>query len=149
MIRIAHAEEEHLYQIAAMEKAIFSDGWSLKSLAETYHQRYADIVAAIEGDRILGYLICYQALSDGNIVRIAVEENSRRYGIAGKMLEYMKETGSRKGMDAYFLEVRESNTGAIAFYESAGFVAEGIRKGFYDHPKEDAVIMWLRDGTGD
>ena len=145
MIRTGYAKEEHLERIAAMEAEIFGDGWSLRSLTETLVERYADIIVALEDEKILGYLICYQAISEGNIVRIAVDAKNRRRGIAGRMIDYLKETGREKGMDTFFLEVRESNAGAIAFYESAGFAAEGIRKGFYDRPKEDAVMMWLRE----
>ena len=48
------------------------------------------------------------------------------------------------GGTSFTLEVRESNSAAKALYRSLGFVQEGIRRGFYEDPREDAVIMWLR-----
>ena len=55
------------------------------------------------------------------------------------------EVGRSIGGTDFTLEVRCSNQVAINLYKSIGFVSEGIRKNFYDFPKEDAMIMWLRD----
>ena len=46
------------------------------------------------------------------------------------------------------LEVRASNYPAIALYGSRGFRGAGRRKNYYEHPREDAVIMTL-DLTGE
>jgi len=45
------------------------------------------------------------------------------------------------------LEVRISNASAIHLYEKCGFVNVGVRKGFYEQPKEDAYIM-IYSGRG-
>ena len=52
--------------------------------------------------------------------------------------------GRQKGVTEFTLEVRVGNEYAIKLYEKAGFVSEGIRPGFYEDPKEDANIMWIR-----
>jgi ribosomal protein S18 acetylase RimI-like enzyme len=46
---------------------------------------------------------------------------------------------SRRG---YTLEVRVSNTTAIALYERLGFQATGVRRGYYTDNREDALVMW-------
>jgi tRNA threonylcarbamoyladenosine biosynthesis protein TsaB len=46
-----------------------------------------------------------------------------------------------RAVENAYLEVRESNTGAIAFYEKHGFVKTGIRKGYYRNPDESAITM--------
>lgn len=53
--------------------------------------------------------------------------------------------GETAGYHAFLLEVRKSNAAAIHLYEKMGFVSEGVRKNFYERPKEDAVIMWKRE----
>ena len=58
------------------------------------------------------------------------------------MLGACLEKGNEMGLASYTLEVRESNCGAIALYEKLGFQQVGIRKNFYDKPKEHAIIMW-------
>ena len=59
------------------------------------------------------------------------------------MLTYLIQEGEKKGINAYTLEVRISNETAYHLYKKIGFWEAGIRKGFYEEPKEDARIMWL------
>jgi ribosomal-protein-alanine N-acetyltransferase len=73
-------------------------------------------------------------------MNIAVDPALRRRGIATALLEKMLE---RAGPDeSYTLEVRPSNTVAIALYERFGFRASGTRRRYYQDTGEDAVIMW-------
>jgi ribosomal protein S18 acetylase RimI-like enzyme len=51
------------------------------------------------------------------------------------------ERGRARGAHCAFLEVRASNVGAQALYRRHGFGLAGVRKSYYDHPIEDAVIM--------
>jgi ribosomal protein S18 acetylase RimI-like enzyme len=73
---------------------------------------------------------------------MAVAEPWRRQGIARRLLAsgliWCSACGS---VDKLWLEVRASNSKAIAFYENAGFVATGHRPRYYTQPEEDAVLM--------
>ena len=53
----------------------------------------------------------------------------------------------RKGAKKAFLEVRASNSGAQKLYSSLGFMGSSIRRGYYDLPEEDAVVMTLEQGA--
>ena len=57
------------------------------------------------------------------------------------MLKELLLEAGKKGASRFFLEVRVSNQAAIRLYEKNGFQKQGIRKGFYQGPKEDAYIM--------
>ena len=46
-------------------------------------------------------------------------------------------------IEKIFLEVRVSNIPAISLYEKMGFESLGVRKNFYEHPQEDASIMYV------
>ena len=59
-------------------------------------------------------------------------------------MEQLVKEGKEMGVTAYTLEVRVSNMAAIHLYKKLGFQEEGIRKNFYERPKEDALIMWKR-----
>jgi ribosomal-protein-alanine N-acetyltransferase len=73
-------------------------------------------------------------------MNVAVEPARRREGLATMLLDEMLE---RAGRDvSYTLEVRTSNTPAIALYERYGFKAAGTRRRYYADTGEDALIMW-------
>ena len=60
------------------------------------------------------------------------------------MLNILMREAREDGVQAFTLEVRAGNKIAINLYESLGFRTEGVRRGYYDHPKEDGLIMWQR-----
>ena len=80
-------------------------------------------------------------------MNIAVDLDFRRRGIADGLLERLFELTRRDQRRGYTLEVRVSNAGAIRLYERLGFLASGVRRGYYTDNREDALIMW-RDPPG-
>jgi ribosomal-protein-alanine acetyltransferase len=145
-IRIRPAEEKDLPRIAVMEKLYFSLPWSEKMLRESLHQaQYTMLVAEDCADgEIAGYVTLLNAAGEGNIMNIAVSDALRRQGIAGKLLTEAMRLGREEGICDYTLEVRKSNKAAVSLYEGLGFRTEGVRKDYYEHPREDALIMWKR-----
>ena len=94
---------------------------------------------------IVGYICSWVVGEELHINNIAVDPRWRRRGIAGALLDATLERGRARGANCALLEVRASNAGAQALYRRYGFEPAGVRKGYYDHPVEDAVIM-RRDG---
>ena len=133
--------EEDIPYIAELEAKNFSDAWTLQGVRETFEQSHAFITVAEADDQIVGYCIIYYAMDEAEIARIATCQTVRRTGIGKGLLNYTCECCRDKQIERLLLDVRESNEGAIAFYENYGFQTDGIRKGFYDMPKEDAVLM--------
>ena len=90
-------------------------------------------------------------LDEGYITNVAVRPECRRNGIAGKLLQVFLDFAQAHKLAFLTLEVRASNYGAIALYGSRGFRSAGRRKNYYEHPKEDAIIMTkeFADGTAD
>ena len=75
-------------------------------------------------------------------MNVAVEPGHRRQGIASLLLTRLFELTAGRSRRGYTLEVRVSNAGAIKLYESLGFRARGVRRGYYTDNREDALIMW-------
>lgn len=134
-------EETEIANVAILEKNIFSDAWSRDGIAETYRQSNAVIVVAEEDGSIVGYCIFYYVMDEGEIARIGVDNNLRGQGIGRGLLDYVCTFCCENGIERLLLDVRESNIGARRFYEQYGFVIDGMRKDFYDAPKEYAVLM--------
>ena len=76
---------------------------------------------------------------------MVVAEKYRNCGIGQALLRELIAAGEAAGLAAFTLEVRVSNEAAIHIYEKTGFHSEGIRPGFYEKPREDAMIMWRRN----
>ena len=141
-LNIRRMEEGDLDQVCAIEEETFSMPWSRKSFQDTisyYHTLF--LVAELDGE-IAGYCGCYQSLEEAEITNIAVRRQLRGHGIGKSLLMELMRLGKEQGAFAYTLEVRVSNQAAIHLYESLGFVSFGIRKNFYEKPREDAMIMW-------
>jgi ribosomal-protein-alanine N-acetyltransferase len=98
-------------------------------------------LAALNEGRIVGYLICSRYDTVWHIMNVAVDSNLRRRGIASTLLGRLFERADGPG-EQYTLEVRTSNTAAIALYEGFGFRHAGVRRGYYHDNQEDADIMW-------
>jgi ribosomal-protein-alanine N-acetyltransferase len=70
-----------------------------------------------------------------------VAPSARRRGIARALLERIMAEVMEAGVRALYLEVRESNSAARALYRTLGFEQVGQRRGYYQHPSEDALVL--------
>lgn len=142
---IRRMESLDLEQVAELEKVCFSESWSYGLLEAGVHSPY-DVYYVYEQDgRILGYCNLRLLAGEGEVQRIAVLPEYRRLGLARKMMEAMVDYARENMAVSISLEVRESNLPARKLYETYGFIAEAVRRGYYHNPSEDAVIMWKRD----
>lgn len=142
MIRVM--EQRDLEQIAELEKRCFSEPWSYRLLEAGIHSSYDVYYVWEQEDKILGYCNLRLLAGEGEIQRIAVLPEYRGFGLGRKMMAAMADYARENGASVISLEVRESNRVARSLYESCGFAAEAVRKGYYRNPSEDAVIMWNR-----
>ena len=101
----------------------------------------AFLVALDGGGRVAGYAGLQVVLDEGTITNIAVRPEYRRQGVARQLLDVFLNFAWGNRLAFLTLEVRASNYGAIALYGELGFRAVGRRKNYYEHPKEDALIM--------
>lgn len=138
------ATEKDLEQIAAMEREAFSDAWSEQGLRETFYTCSATMVVAEKEEELVGYCIVYCVLDEGEIARIAVAEKARRTGVGKGLMEDVCRRLNKQQVKRLLLDVRRSNESARSFYEKYGFVEDGVRRQFYENPKEDAILMSMQ-----
>ena len=105
------------------------------------NQCAAALVARGEDGTILGYGGLLVVLDEGYLTNIAARPEYRRQGIAADILQVFENFARGNHLAFLTLEVRASNTAAIALYEKMGYVRAGTRRGYYEHPREDAIIM--------
>ena len=87
----------------------------------------------------------YKKPTTADITNGTVKKEYRRQGIARRMLSELMREGRDEGIGRFTLEVRASNEAAIALYRGLGFYQEGVRKNYYESPREDALILWTRE----
>ena len=143
-ILIRPMRKEDIAEAAALEKAAFSMPWSAEALCSMTDRADALYVVAVTDGKVMGMCGAMNACGDGDIGNVTVSESLRGQGIGKAMLETLLLWGREIGIENYTLEVRAGNRAAISLYEKLGFHSEGIRPGFYEKPREDAVIMWKR-----
>ena len=133
---------EHLSQAAEIERLCFSDPWSEKMLAEHLANPCSLTLAAV-GDtgRLLGYVGLLAVVDEGYITNVAVRPDCRCQGVASSLLQALEARGRARNLTFLTLEVRQSNAPARALYEKLGYVQAGLRRNYYENPREDAVIM--------
>ena len=141
MIQVVPMAPEHISPLAELEKQCFADPWSENALAEELTNPNAVFRVALKNGEIAGYVGMLHVLDEGDICNVAVFDSFRRQGIATALIQNLLDYAEEHKLAFITLEVRESNVGAQAFYKTMGFAPIGIRKNFYDKPKEHAVLM--------
>jgi [ribosomal protein S18]-alanine N-acetyltransferase len=100
--------------------------------------------AATRGKVMLGFILVRAVGDEMEILNLAVDPDSRRQGIARRILTHAIAEVRRADVTGVYLEVRESNSAARAFYSATGFTEQGRRKNYYSQPAEDALLLVLR-----
>ncbi len=140
-IIIRLAEEKDISVIAEIEMECFTTPESEDSVRDVIENPvYEAFVAEVDGE-VVGHTITMTSCGDTDIVSVAVRPSCRRFGIGRKLMENIFCNAKKNGVSDIFLEVRMSNIPAISLYEMTGFEKIGVRKNFYDLPREDAVLM--------
>ena len=149
-VRIVPMNADHLDEVVELERICFSTPWSRNMLAEELDNMLSAFLVALDDNgRVAGYAGVQVILDEGYITNIAVRPDCRRQGVAGKLLQVFLDFAQANHLSFLTLEVRASNYDAIALYGSRGFRSMGRRKNYYEHPREDAIIMTreFTDGT--
>ena len=141
-VRIVPMTADHLDEVAELERICFSAPWSRNMLAEELNNALSAMLVALDDSgRVVGYAGVQVILDEGYITNVAVRPECRRQGIAGKLLDVFLNFAQGNQLAFLTLEVRASNEAAIILYGRHGFRGVGRRRNYYEHPREDAIIM--------
>ncbi len=95
--------------------------------------------------QIVGYVgVELSALGgEADLINLAVHPDHRRASVGRRLLTAATRYCLRRGVALVWLRVRASNRSAREFYRRCGFRAVGRFRGYYDEPREDAILMAL------
>ncbi len=134
---------DHLDQVMIIENECFpSSPWPRRFFEEELSLvGRAFFFVALESENVVGYGGYCLVDDEMHITNIAVKNGVRRRGIGRKLTELLIEDGLQRGVKAAHLEVRRSNLAAQGLYRALGFKQVGMRPGYYQQEKEDAILM--------
>jgi ribosomal-protein-alanine N-acetyltransferase len=144
VIEIRRLALQDLDGIERIENAVYPTPWSRSMFAGELAKPSSLCVGGFDPDsgRLIAYLIVSRYVDAWHIMNLAVHPGWRRVGVASRLLDELFELTAGDRRRGYTLEVRISNTSAIALYERFGFETSGVRRGYYTDNREDALIMW-------
>jgi ribosomal-protein-alanine N-acetyltransferase len=141
-VEIRRLAQADLDAIEALERRAYATPWSRSMFAGEIAKPSGICLGAFEGRELVGYLIVARYVDAWHVMNVAVDAPLRGRGIARSLIDRLFELTAGDRERGYTLEVRVSNAAAIHLYESLGFVATGVRRGYYTDNREDALIMW-------
>jgi len=145
VVELAHGPDD-LEAVESLQRSAFAEAWGTEAFARELANRDIARVYVMRdaAGSLVGYCACWLVAGELHINSLAVAEPWRRRRMATRLLEAVFDAARREGATAATLEVRESNQAARQLYERLGFRVEGVRRAYYQAPREDAIILWNR-----
>ena len=134
---------DELPEVMEVERRAFAHPWSAELLRRELTHDWSTILLALEGGRVVGFVIFWVVVDEIHVLNVAVDPVHRRRGIARILLAELLDRGRANGLSMATLEVRRSNEAALALYAGLGFRNVGVRKGYYVEEREDAIVMTM------
>lgn len=143
-IKVRPMKDEDLDRVCAMEEASFSMPWKREDFKELIESEQSAYFVLLADNYVIGTAGYTDQVGEGYINNVVIDERYRGFGYSKILLQAVIDDAKEHNITDLTLEVRVSNVAAIKLYESVGFESVGIRKRFYEHPVEDAHVMWKR-----
>lgn len=144
----------HLREVLRIEEKTSTTPWSLGLfLAEVRRDERDYLVALSDGlsesrgaaSRVVGFAGLLYVFGEGHITTVAVDPEQQGGRIGTRLMLVLVRRAIEHGADSITLEVRASNTAALALYRRFGFAPSGVRKDYYKDPTEDALVLWAHE----
>lgn len=142
---VKRCETGDLAEIYNIEKLSFTDPLKEETLKKGLSSANAYYYALFDS-AMAAFMSYEKVLDEGQIISVAVHPDKRRKGYGRALLNEVIKKAKDDGINFFTLEVRCDNKAAIMLYESVGFKKTGVRRGYYQNPVCDAVLMDLEIG---
>ncbi|XFA73552.1 ribosomal protein S18-alanine N-acetyltransferase [Thermosynechococcaceae cyanobacterium Okahandja] len=134
---------EDLDGIVQLDQVCLGGFWSRQSYAQELVKPHHTLLVLATLEQIWGCGLTWGIGDELHLVLLMVHPHCRRQGLAGLLLCRLLQLAHQRGDRQWAtLEVRPSNTAALRLYQQFEFTVVGRRPHYYDHPREDALILW-------
>jgi ribosomal-protein-alanine N-acetyltransferase len=142
VVNVRRMQSGDISAVIAIETEAFSSPWTEEIYVQLIDQSRVELIVLEEEKAgIIGYAVLWCILDQGELANMAVSPEFRRNGLGTYLMASVLETARDRGVKTMYLEVRDSNETAVELYRRFGFSDVGLRKGYYQDPKEDARMM--------
>ncbi|MCX8086508.1 MAG: ribosomal protein S18-alanine N-acetyltransferase [Rhodocyclaceae bacterium] len=133
---------EDVEAVLAIEEAVQAYPWTRGNFLDALAAGY-DAFVALEDEAVVGFIVLMRAVDEAHLLVIGIAPGYQRAGYGRALLDHALRLMQGAGIRRLLLEVRPSNTAALAFYRQAGFAEIGRRRGYYPaaEGREDALVL--------
>lgn len=132
-------------EVSTIEVENFSTPWSENTFQSLLERPGVEMwIAEHPAGNIAGYAVLWCIQDEGELANIAVRPTQQRRGIGAELLDCMLGVAGERSIKSVYLEVRTSNGAAQSLYASRGFQQVGVRRNYYERPREDAWVFRKR-----
>lgn len=111
-------------------------------------RRRAGVVLVAEDPTVIGYCVGVKVADEAELANLAVDPSHRGTGVGAALVHaFLERVEAEPPLPAVYLEVRASNAAAQRLYARAGFVPAGVRRDYYERPREDALVLRRPPGS--
>ena len=142
-MKLREMTENDLPQVLELQRELAFQDWNEKQFASEIRASYAYCVVCEDDGKLLGYAIFHLLGPDSELLSIATRTSEQRKGIGSQLLKAGLDKLTESG-DQCFLEVRDWNAKARAFYEKHGFKLYSVRKKYYSDGEDAALYKFSR-----
>jgi ribosomal-protein-alanine N-acetyltransferase len=142
-MKLREMTENDLPQVLELQRELAFQDWNEKQFLSEIRASYAYCVVCEDDGKLLGYAIFHLLGPDSELLSIATRTSEQRKGIGSQLLKAGLDKLTESG-DQCFLEVRDGNAKARAFYEKHGFKLYSVRKKYYSDGEDAALYKFSR-----
>ena len=136
---------EDVPEVSEIESDTFSTPWRETTFQSLLERPGVEMWIAEHPPRsVAAYAVLWCIHDEAELANIAVRPTLQRRGIGAELLDCVLELALERGVKSVYLEVRTSNEAAQSLYTSRGFGQVGVRRNYYERPREDAWVLLKR-----
>lgn len=141
-IRVRPLRREDIGAVVDIETEAFTTPWQASTFEDLLGRDGIELMVMTDvAEGVIGYAVLWVILDEGELANLALTTNRRGAGLGAHLLRHVLGRARDRGVEKLFLEVRASNSRAIELYQSFGFEDVGVRRDYYERPREDARVM--------
>lgn len=135
--------EASLPEVVEIERRAYAFPWTEGIFRDCLNAGYSAWVVASPSGETLAYAVMSMAVGEAHVLNLCVEPAYHQQGLGRFLLSHLLTVARAAGMEIMLLEVRKSNSAAIALYQGMGFRKLGVRKAYYPAHggSEDALLL--------